>query len=363
MAPQKKNPVVRKGASVANAGISSKRLTQKAVKKNEEQLQEQLRNLEKKYEDADDKEKQHIESQIQITRKLVDDAKSAAMELDGDNAMTLDGDAESPVDIDEQRAETETQGAGTEVQGQPSSITQEKGLFVDENSANSGATIDHSSRTQSEQQQPSGWNSGLQPDMPLVSREEPQDDGDDDNIGLVRAFDDMSLSQALGTLEFAFKGGWGVYYGVYRHGYESAPRYSIHYIGKGFSSEILRNPSSNFESKSLIVDRSAEKGTIYKIVGVAWKDVPGFGRMESLAEDQWASSSRNMFIKVRWKNNNGPESWERRGAAKDYLYPKAPQKIPGKDNLTYGDHIILNQSTKRHKADRLIIETASQSDR
>ncbi|ODA75758.1 hypothetical protein RJ55_08728 [Drechmeria coniospora] len=339
MAPQTRAAAPKKVASKRNAGVANKREMMKAAKLREDQLRDQLIRLEDKYTKADDEGKQQLESQLQKERKLVDDAVATRMELDH-----------------------EIQDA---VMNEPNVIKQEgnESVFVENNP--SDGSIEHFSGSQSEQ--PTGRNSGSLPDNQFASEE---NDDDDDKIGLVHAIGDINLNQTPGTLEIFFKGGFGQYYGVYRHGPTSRARYTIDHIAKTYEDlpEDLRNdPSINLDKITRIHGRApALKGKIYRVLAVAWKHVREHDRMSSLAPDNWTRVRQSairraptIVIKVRWDSEDGPVSWEKRGPVKKVMYPGAKQdafRVP--KTIKYGTTIILEKDTHIHKADHLIIDTA-----
>jgi len=196
----------------------------------------------------------------------------------------------------------------------------------------------------------------VQPDQPIASTERDLEE-DDSTIGLLsRELGDMSLGRGLGTLEMFYKGYFGKYYGVYRYGHDDGPRYSVHYVG----ASSPRDVSLSFTSKSTLKGTATGKDLpMFQIRGVAWKDAEDCGRMDSLSEDNWASAVRLMFIKVRWGSKDGPDTWERLRAFKDYAYPGTKNKrVAAKREYAYKGIILLRQGAKRHPAELLALDKA-----
>lgn len=112
--------------------------------------------------------------------------------------------------------------------------------------------------------------------------------------------------------------------------------------------------------------KTAMKGKVYRIIGVAWNHVGQHDRMSSLAPSNWPTERNStrrrgptMKIKVRWFDDKGPESWEKLGIVKKYLYAH-PREVAfvAPQSIKYDDNIILREHEIPHKADFFIIKTA-----
>ena len=86
--------------------------------------------------------------------------------------------------------------------------------------------------------------------------------------------------------------------------------------------------------------------------------------MDSLAPKNWATGRGGsrlrapaMMVKVRWFSDDGPVSWEWRGAAKGQMY-RSKTFYSAPNAIDYDGNIIMEKGTQIHKADFLIIDTA-----
>ena len=232
-----------------------------------------------------------------------------------------------------------------DVSGQQPSIKQEdQGLFVHGDHEITGNTGDCTH----------GQIDDLQPDKSPTSTEIIEEENNR-TIGLLsESFGNMSLGKGHGRLELTFKGSYGRYYGLYTYGHKDGPRYSIHSI----KANDFTNSTCRFESQSRLVNGDAEERPMFQIRGVAWKDAKGCGRMDSISEDNWNSVKGQMFVKVKWEDENGSETWERMGAFKTFGWGRTAAKVNTEEAYVYKNSIILRKGAKRHPGDLRMIRSA-----
>lgn len=192
-----------------------------------------------------------------------------------------------------------------------------------------------------------------------------EDGSDDDEIGLVNALGGMTLDD--GELEHVYRGLFGHWYGIYRHGQGKFLQYDRRFLcNRG---EDPPKPDRKYDYKSLVQDKKVRKGDARRITGVVWDTVGSCGPMESLDLSKWPTeieSTRRRHgpefrVKVMWHDkDNGPESWETRGDAKKYLYRKKPKpaEYRAQESVKWGKLHIINEGDTVHPGDFLIIQTA-----
>lgn len=371
MAPPTRAATKKKAQT--STGVSKKEAV-KAAKEKRDQIQRQLKRVEEKYNKGDKGAKEELESQRTLLAEHDDIVQH--MEEDTEPNEAESKEAESK-EAESKEPEPQTnESHNIDSKGNESKTTkikqeEEESLFVDGKTRTQDGGTKATSETESEESHESASES--KSNKPLASTEQTFDN---DDIGLVHAFGDLSLHKESGELETYFKGRFGQYYGVYRHGPKSAARYTIDYIaGKEELPEDLRNNTAlNMDHDPMTKRKTngrktVRKGDVHRILGVAWEPIGVHGRMSSLAVSNWTQEEGGtrlhgpvMVVKVRWFHDKGPESWEKRGPVKDYMFKggsgrkKALFSVP--KTMKYDDITILEERTGVCKEDFLIIDTA-----
>lgn len=349
MAPQRKT--AQKPTPPAKAGVSANKSTRAATKAREEQLRSQLQNLQRQHEKSSGPRQAEIENQIRVLEQNLDDV----MDLDdsGTGADQTDigstsGVASENADVNADASSSTNVGTSSNANGSANNAAPAGAHAVEHDRASRRDDGGLFVANHGEAHRPTyeGTNP-VQADTPIASTET-ADGANERTIGLLtNEFGHMSLGRGLGTLETFFKGFFARTYGVYRHGYDDAPTYSVQYFGKGKP----RDGSLAFESKSILESREPTV-PMYQIRGVAWRDRKGHSHMSSLSEDNWEKVKKQMFVKVRWENETGEESWEGLRAFKKYAFPGGDDlTIPTHAPIVYRGITLLREGDRRHPSE------------